>query len=118
MRRVVVVLVLAGCFSKPGLRDRDGGDGGDGGDDDATGDGGGDGSMIDSPIVGCTWTPFGTILDDSALDTQASSRTKTVPRGTRAVGTMLPRAPVIVPDWRALVAGAARRASSAVSRRT
>ncbi len=65
MSRVVVVLVVAGCFSKPGLRDHDR-DGGN--DDDAAGDGGGDGSMIDSPIAGCSWTPLGTILDDPAFD--------------------------------------------------
>ncbi len=66
MRRVVVVLVLAslaGCFSKPGLRDRDGGgDDDDGGNGDGGGGdgGGGDGGVADAPIIGgCqNWGPW------------------------------------------------------------
>ncbi|MGE0398402.1 MAG: hypothetical protein AB7T06_16980 [Kofleriaceae bacterium] len=66
MRWVVVVLV-AGCFSTPGLRDRDGGGSGDDAD---RGDGGGgsDGGTFDSPLAGCTWIGLGRLVDVAQED--------------------------------------------------
>jgi hypothetical protein len=51
MLRVVVALVAAGCFSKPGLSQRDAGTG-----DDGSIDGAGDGGQCDPPTGGLTRT--------------------------------------------------------------
>jgi hypothetical protein len=68
--RWVAIVVLAGCFSKPGLQGRDGGGDGDGGGGDGGGSGDGgmtDGGTFDGPLTGCTWNVLGPILD-GALD--------------------------------------------------